>query len=545
MRPKSNTKALSTIIWIILILCSLIVGALLSYIWVLGNYYAEPRNTINLVVTNVTFPKEHGDTFNITVLNTSNSIGVANITQIYVTSEGEPTIANVTDTHPEKLPIIVDRGISKTIECDANWGQLSGLPLLIHLVTPDATVTSPEIETVSVQLTVLPFFNPTISVQYFNLSMTNNVGSAINLTITDIFLNGQAVTNTSIPLPKELPPSNNTLIQCYTNWQGISQPKVIVKTKEGYSTEVTANVSGTVGLAISSVKFNLSEQSADRFNITLSNSADSVTKINVTRLVLTVENKTSYPLVLNTQVLVNQTVTTEVTWPWKNYRSKSLNMTAYTKQGYASTPKIVTTPAITVYNFTTIFDLSDTGHFKVNVTNEMCSFHPVNVTSITFSQNVTTTSPTTTVLPIGETQQFNVTWNWNSFRGLAESITVASNVTAVTQTIILPTVDLRIVAADFSGSTLIQYVNVTVENSQYSDRSVTVSQITFTVNETTYAVDGTLANPALSPNGYILGRNTLKGVLSPWNWSKYSGQNVIVTVQTIEGFTATATFLIP
>jgi hypothetical protein len=87
-------------------------------------------------------------------------------------------------------------------------------------------------------------------------------------------------------------------------------------------------------------------------------------------------------------------------------------------------------------------------------------------------------------------------------------------------------------------------VNVTVENTQYSNRSITISQITFTVNAIAYSIDGTLTDPALLPNGYPLARNTQKVIVCPWNWKQFHG-NLVVNLQTKEGFTATGTFLIP
>jgi hypothetical protein len=544
MRLKRNLKALSTLIWIILILCSIIFGALLSYIWVLGNYYAEPQNTINLVITNAVFPKEHGDTFNFTVLNTSNSVGAANITQIYVTAQGEPTILNVTETSPEQLPIIVERGTSKTVTCQASWGQFSGLPILVNLVTQNATVASAPIKTLLVDLKALPFFNPAISVDYFNLSITNSAVSPINLTLSDIFLNNEVVNNTSVTLPKKLSPAENTLIQCFTNWAGLEQPKVRVDTSEGYFAEVTANVSGSVGLAISDVKFNLHNPSANDLNITLSNSADSVTKVNVTKLILTTANGTEYPRSVNLTLPTNRTQSVKIEWPWKNYRNQNVNITALTKEGYSSTSKTVTTPAKFVFNFTATSDLTDTGHFLVNVTNEPCSLQEINVTTIRFNQNITTTSPTYEVLANGTTRSFNATFDWNPFRGQAVSISVTASQTQISKTITLPTVDLKITGVNFSPSSGIPYVNVTVENTQYSNRSITISQITFTINATAYSIDGTLTDPALLPNGYPLTRNTQKVIVCPWNWKQFHG-SLVVNLQTKEGFTATGTFLIP
>jgi hypothetical protein len=546
---KNNVKALSTIIWLILILCSIIFGALLSYIWVLGNYYAEPQGTINLVVTNATFPIDHADRFNITVLNTSNSIADANVTQIYVTPEGLSGIANVTDTSPEKLPIVIARGSTKTFECSANWGQFSGAKVIVHLVTPNATIQSPAIQTRIAALGVQSFFDPAISVRYFNASITNSASSAINLTVTNIFLDTTEINNTSPKLPQVLTPTESVLVQCFANWTGNSRPTVRVETQEGYFAQSTQNVSASVSLLITNVKFNLTDPNADEFNITLSNSADSAATVGLTNLVLTTKNNTHYTRTLNFTLQKNQTATKNIMWSWKNYRNENLTLIANTTQGFISNSYVVTTPVACVFDFTATFNLTDSGHYSVNVTNEPCSLQTINVTQITFNQNVTSQTPQFGTISNGKTSIFKAAWPWLSLRGRTATITVIVNNTNSlnsSRTITLPTVDLRLAAYFFNSSLGIPCSNVTINNTILSDRSVTISQIIFTVNGTAFKVDGSLTSPSLSPNGYSLSSGP-RGVtiVCPWNWNKYANQNVVITVQTNEGFTASKTFLIP
>lgn len=551
MYMRNNVKALSTIIWLILILCSIIFGALLSYMWVLGNFYAEPVNSINLVVTNATFPINHADRFNITVLNTSNSIGLANITQIYVTPEGLSGLLNVTDTAPN-LPMIVDRGVTKTIQCRANWGQFSGDKLLVHLVTPNATITSPAIQTKPVVIDVLTYFNPTISVQYFNASITNDATSAINVTISDILLDNAIVNKTVVTtqgsnatesLPKELDIGNSILVKCLANWTGHSKPTVRVETQEGYFGEATKNVSASVGLLITNVTFDVVNPNAKDFNITLSNAASSATSVNLTNLILTTENNTKFTCPLNFTLSKNQTKTANITWPWKNYRNKSLSLIANTTQGFTSQPYSVNTPQTLVFDFTPTFNLTDTGHFRVNVTNEACSLQSINVTGVKFNQNNTTITPASQTITSGANELLSVAWNWVGFKGQRATVTINTNGTNISKNVTLPAVDLRLTAHFFNSSLGIPYANVTITNNANSTQTVTITQISFTVNATTFFVDGTITNPTLV-NGQSLATNSTVTVVCPWNWMKYSGKNVITTVQTKEGFTATSTVLI-
>lgn len=512
----------------------------MSYIWVLGNYYAEPQNTINLVVTNASFQVDRADRFNITVLNTSNSIASANVTQIYVTPEGISGIANVTDTSPEKLPIVIDRGVTKTIECLANWGQFSGAKVIVHLVTPNATVQSPAIQTKIAALAVQSFFDPAISVRYFNASITNSASSAINLTISNIFLGTTEINKTNPELPHVLVPTESVLVQCFANWTGNSKPTVLVETQEGYSAQSTQNVSASVSLQITNVKFNLTNPNADDLNVTLSNSADSATKLDLTNLVLTTNNNTQYTRLLNLTLQKNQTLTKNIKWPWKNYRNESLSLIANTTQGFMSNRYVVTTPHTIVFDFSAAFNLTSLGNFNVNVTNEPCSLHAINVTEIKFNQNTTTIKPAT--ISSGTASLFNVTWNWQSFRNKAATITVFTNNTnAYNRTITPPTVDLRI-SADFNSSLGMPYSNVTITNTVYSDNSVTISKITFTVKGTIFSVNWTLTSPSIG-NGLSI--NSTKTFVCPWSWQLYHGNSVVITIQSKEGFTTTKTLTIP
>jgi len=82
MKFTQNIKAISKLSLIILLLISFVIGAFLSYLWVMG-YVTElgirvPEKT-TVAITNVSFTPQNTSFFNVTLLNPSYSPSEANI----------------------------------------------------------------------------------------------------------------------------------------------------------------------------------------------------------------------------------------------------------------------------------------------------------------------------------------------------------------------------------------------------------------------------------------------------------------------------------
>jgi hypothetical protein len=545
-----NKKAVSTIILIILILCSAVFGAFLSYMWVMANFYLEPEN-VNLVITQVDFPVDHADYFYITVMNPSHSPSKTNITEIYFSVEGNDKVYNVTDTYPEALPIPLEKGTNKTIKCNRNWGEFAGKIITVHVSGVNASGAARSVRTEFVKLEVQAYFNATESCKYFNITVFNSDGSAINLTLTKVYFDYELVENMSIQIPPSglMIPTNGTIdFQCFVDWQGHGKPLVHVKTLEGYTAEISKEVSSVVILPITDVMFN--ETDPNDISITLFNGEESATPVDVTNVTLTDDNGTEYVVRLfdpPLRIENNETVTFNCVWNWTNYRDRNVTITAYTKQGFTSSPKTVETPQPIIFKITELrFNLTNTGFFLVNVTNMPCSLQDINITKIQF--NETETSFESQIIPIGEERQFNCTFDWKDFRGGNVNITVyTADGLNISEGITLPSVDLKILEEhDFAKSTEgILYVNVTIFNTVFSAQNVTITHIIFETENTTDVIDGKLTNPKLVPEGYVLIVDANVTIVCPWNWTLYPNQDVTITVQAAEGFSISQTFQIP
>jgi hypothetical protein len=549
----TNKKAVSTFILIILILCAAVLGAFVSYMWVLANFYLEPENT-GLAITDVNFPVNHGDYFNVTVMNPSHSPSGTNITEIYFTVEGNDTLYQVNNTYPEELPIHIERGTSKTIECEKSWGEFAGKTITVYVSASSASGAVASFNTTFVKLELEVKFDAGVSCKRFNVTITNNPQSAINLTLTKLYVSeipietakqlpdGQNVTISGLSLPK---PGQSISLQCLYDWESFSNPKVRVETLEGYYVEATADATASVLLVINNVTFN--ETNPNDMSITVDNSAVSRTKVDINDIVLTYRNGTvdekyhvngSYTnptFAPYYRLDINKTVTFDhCVWNWKNFRDQNVTITVYTKQEYTPVSTTVTTPNEIVFKINSNFTLTDVGHFWVNITNMPCSLQNITVTQIKFNTNQTSFTPQT--IPVGNWTQLNCTFNWTAFRGIAVTIAVNASNVVVSQNVRLPNILLNIVNANFATSGNGKEFNVTIENVKNSLLNATVTQIVVRFgNETVFQSEGI---------AYIveIGKNVT--LTFSWNWSEYETKEVVISVYTSEGFEFLNTFIV-
>lgn len=542
-----ETKAISTLVLILLILCSIVFGAFISYMLAIANFYLEPENTVELVITEINFPVNHADNFNLTVMNPSHSASGTNITEIYFMVEGEEEIYKVTSTSPV-LPIPVEKATTRTIACFENWGNFAGKTISVHVSAQKASGAVYSVETEFVKLEVQTHFNVAESSKYFNVTVENDLQSAIDLTLSNIYFDYELVENTTVTLPTNISRGKSIEFRCFVDWQGHKEPIVQVETLEGYAAELRKKVLSSVILPITDVTFN--ETDPNKISVSLFNSEESATYVDITKIILVYDNGTEYAI--NGTLASpsfhpyytlgkNKTVTFSCVWPWRNYRDRNVTITAYTKQGFTSTSETVYSPQPIVFKITELnFNLTNTGYFLVNVTNMPCS-KDINITHIKFGDNET--SFQSQIIPIGEEKSFNCTFDWIEFAEENVTITVCTaEGLNISRTVTIPSVKLEINNLVFGESSIgVPYVNITILNTIFSTRNVTITQIILETENKTYIIDGTLTNPQLIPDGYLLVKGANVTIVCPWNWNSYLDENVTVIVQTADGFQASKT----
>jgi hypothetical protein len=561
MKLLTNKKAVSTFILIILILCSAVFGALVSYLWVMANYYNMPDTTL-LIVTNVVFPGPpviNLTYFNVTILNPSNSISDVNITAVRLSVEGKNEVYNITATDPEPLPFLLMRGTEHTFKCKKNWSNFAGETVRIEPVAANTSTKSYLYTTPRVRLTLTPNFDATKSVEYFDLAIENSASIA-NITLSEIMLFDASISKNVTPsLPYPLSPNLYRVFRCDWNWESLKKQNVTitVKSSEGYETNYTTNKLLGATLSIQEVKFDYTD--VTYFNLTISNSAESTASATINRINLTLQDKTKIainntvpPIIVQSAfnlIPPNQSRTFKCFWNWTQYRNETLSVDAYALEDFTIPSKTTKTPPAVVWNVTDInFDLDYVEGFSVNVTNTLCSLQNITVTKILLNNTETNMAPSSAVLTPGTQMMFNCTLPWAYLRGKNVTITILTQEQSNASTIVtIPSLGLKLPDKPATSESLGLYVNITISNSNNSLRNATITKIIFETGNWTgpmimYSIDGTLSSPAIAPQGYILKPGEKVTIVCRWNWGLYLLPCLKVTVYTAEGIQISKTF---
>jgi hypothetical protein len=550
LRIQKDFRAVSTLLAVLLILAAAILGGLISYMWAIAPFYATPpSNNVNLAITSANFTVNHANYFDVTVLNPSYSLSGTNITNIYLTIAGETSVFNVTNTNPI-LPVFLDVGASSTIRCYSNWGSYAGENITVNVAPQSGNGATYQVNPPFVKLTASAYFNATETVESFFMTVQNDANSAINLTLTGVSIDGASVPDLSISVPEVVNTSQSVSFNCIYNWQGHAAPVVVAETLEGYTAQVTTQVNASVLLQVNDVQFN--ETNPSQISVALSNSPESTTPVNIANITIVYGNTTdvingtlsnpALPYLLG----INNNVTLNCAWNWANesYRNITISVAAFTSQGFVSRLATFTTPADVAARIDqTEFDLGDTGHFTVNITNLAYSLQDINVTRIDFNDKITNTS-SALLTKSGGQAAFICEFNWSSFVGQNANIT--AYISYANNSVLLPfqakVPYFRMLNVSFSDFSLGNpYMNVTVGNSEFSKTNANITRIFVQTENMTQAIDGTLSYPKISLQGYALAPGTEQTITCPWDWSPYVGKDVTIIVQTADGFQASIT----
>ena len=346
MKIIRNLKAISRLLFILLLLLAIIVGAIFSYLIVAGYYLnlkiRVPENT-TVSVLDVTFDPSEVQSFNITLLNPTYSPTDAEIKEISVVAQ-DKSVHTAFLVDPS-LPFELVKGEEETFICEWNWAEYSGQTVKVIVLVEDGSGSAYEVETSPVRLSITATIFATSTSQYFNLTVNNHHTSIIDLEFTDIVLmldNGSFVEITEAypPLPYTVPPDTSQDFRCHWDWTYYRDRdvKITVLTAQGYSANRNETTPKPVQLTVSEPILDASNMSA--FNITVTNSEYSVTPANLvyvellfadeTTQIVNVEPTTSLPF----ELPIGESVTLRVLWDWSGSRGESVAITIKTIEGY-------------------------------------------------------------------------------------------------------------------------------------------------------------------------------------------------------------------
>jgi len=356
MQLIRDATGISRIILILLLLISFIAGALFSYVYTMG-YYAPsefriPENSV-MTIQSVEFSKQDAHYFDVTVLNPSYSPSEVNITRIEARTTEDKLVHVATATVPS-LPFTLQKGESQTFRASWDWASYTGIKLPYSGSIVEIRVFLQDgrgelLETrrpVTTLLITDQEFEPAVTVEHFNLTVQNLESSATYVNLTAFTVNGNPLSTGSITptLPYTLNPGDQPVqFKCLYNWASLMGQNITLGAQavQGYIAQKIATLPKPVVLDIpsSQIIFNATT-STQKFNVTVTNSANSSTYVTVGRITVTVGQQapvnitqwTAYPspiLGINESILIACTG-----WEWSTYTGQTVRITVYTTQGF-------------------------------------------------------------------------------------------------------------------------------------------------------------------------------------------------------------------
>jgi hypothetical protein len=549
---KRETKAISTLLTIVLILVFMVVGAFISYMWVMGSYYNMPENTSLLVFENIVFPSDNFTYFNVTILNPSNSVMDTNITAFIVNIESRNETQIVTTADPA-LPFQLKKATRQTFRCITNWSNFAGETVRIEPIAANASTRSYEYTTPKASLLIYGF-DATQNVDYFNITVANSPESVMNLNISQILLFDQPFKTIVPQLPVQLTPGGAAqTFRCDFSWQTLlgENATITVRTVEGFEQTFTATTPFQGAFLYIQLPITFDYADTSYFNVTITSLSQSTAIASLESVNLTQADNTTItlptlpPMNLTVFPVVapNQSLTVKCLWDWDTHRNETITITVYTKQGFTIDNVTTRTPPAVIWTIDSVgFDLSDLEHFSLNITNAPKSLQQITVTEVKLNQN-TTTITSTTILP-GNNATIACDFNWSSYVGqtvdITASATYGTNQSSQVYEQKLPF--LKMASVSFSNFELGNpYMNVTIFNSQFSPVNTTITYLLVRTDNETFTIDGNLTNPKLSPAGYTLNAGAETTFICPYDWSQSIGKNITVVAQTTSGIEVSLT----
>jgi len=354
--------------------------------------------------------------------------------------------------------------------------------------------------------------------------------------------------NTDPPLPyKFQQKGEEETFKCLWNWANYTGEivKIIAFLAEGSGPTFEVETPLVI-LGITDIRFN-STINVTHFNMTVQNYDISVTHVNVTEITVATETLRSENIApsLPQGLDPDSSVTLKCSWNWTNYQNMNVTVAVHTLQGYMTNTTKATPLPVTLEVTNVDFNPANTARFNVTVRNDEGSPTHVNIMRITATMengtvqeiNGTKVSPQIHPSPYpldpNATETFKCLWNWTRYWGKNVTIIVHTLQNFTMRYAAATPSPIKIADVIFDPASTNQF-SVIVNNSQFYFANVTITDITLTVENETFPINGTEVNPPLS---YPLSPNSSIPFVCPWNWTDYQGRSVTVIVRSVENYT--------
>ena len=347
-----DSKAISTIALLILLVASGTIGAILSYLWTAGYYFdlgiRVPEGVTTITIMNATFLPEDSTYFNVTVLHPTYSDADASITGVaIITDTNVVTMAGAVEP-PTPYPL--RKGEDVTFICNLNWGEYAGQSITVAVFVKDGSGATKSYLTESVKLEIMELtYYTTITFNEFNVTIENPSNIALNVSqirlgvntipSQNITINGQNIT-----FPYTMAQNESKIFTCqFSLWNpetasgylGMTHD-ITIETVQGYKAVHTESFSNPVILSLSNVTY----PQLNSTEFILKNDLQSPHHVNLGNITISVGNQT---FTVNTNVTTgynlekgnNVTILCEdENLNWDNWRDEVITIRVYTLQGF-------------------------------------------------------------------------------------------------------------------------------------------------------------------------------------------------------------------
>ena len=570
MRLIKHVKAISSLSLIILLLCSAIVGALLSYLWVVGYYVSlekvYPENPF-VTIENVTFDPQNTRFFNVLVeCPTSYEANeAARITRMLVSTDNDTEVHDVAEVSPSLPYLFSNKGESKTFRCTWNWANYTGQTVGVSVVVEDGSrFTSPDVAIPLVDLRITDVrFDPTTSATHFNVTVQNSRSSAAaNVTvdiaeiavITEDGLEPNIIaTDPALPWSLDLDASQE--FTCAWDWTEHQNTTVTiaVHTSQGYMNFATEKTPSPVILEITEVLFDVANTT--RLDVTVKNENVSLTDLRVTEFGVVVGNQTLRRWTEENGTAVNppipftlsrgSTETFVCPWDWTDHRDQEVTVILSTAQGFAVNYTRATSPPVILDITDVSFDPIDTKQLSFTVRNSDFSLADTEITEALLTIENKVVANLTGLLglptPLNRTHStsFTCTWDWAEQLGGNTSIAVKIEQGYSFYSNLGPLVPLKITSVTFNPVAA-DYFTINIQNPTLLDFSLATVSV---------SVDGPsqdLTDEIAPSFPFSLPAGADYTFVCLWEeWIDKQGEEATITVEALHGYQATHTIEIP
>jgi len=346
MRATRDLRAVSRLTLLLLFLVAMVLGALISYMFVIGYYvsigFQVPTGT-SVTIAGATFPAQNATMFNVSLLNPSYSPSNATVKQIAVVT-GDNAFHEVSDVDPP-LPHKIKPSESRNFTCSWDWSNHTNenLKVIVFIDEEQGSGAAFQVKTPLMNLTIMEVqFNATISTLHFNLTVQNSELSATYVNVTTITVTTDSLMtmrDETPPLPRTLNPNSSVTFQCPWNWTDYRSKNVTigVRTSQGYRAHFTTVTPHRIILNITDILFNLTDTA--HFNVTVKSDPRTSIPVTITGMNVTLGNGSVVGVTQLTPALPyslqpNASVTFLCSWNWTTYQGQNVTITVYTQQGY-------------------------------------------------------------------------------------------------------------------------------------------------------------------------------------------------------------------